>query len=107
MDHRVPVARSPSRRRLLRSGLALAGLSLLAGCQSFPFQAPPPRVPRIGTIRPGSAADPMIEAFRQGLQELGYTEAATSPSNGASPKAGRIASNPWPPSWPGLTWTPS
>jgi putative ABC transport system substrate-binding protein len=44
--------------------------------------APPPasdaqqreRVPRIGVLRSGSPPDPFVEAFRQGLRELGYAE---------------------------------
>lgn len=32
------------------------------------------RVPRIGILRPGSAPDPYVEAFRRGLRELGYIE---------------------------------
>ena len=34
----------------------------------------PPKIPRIGVLRPGSPPDPSIEAFRQGLRELGYAE---------------------------------
>jgi putative ABC transport system substrate-binding protein len=32
------------------------------------------RVPRIGILRTGSPPDPFVEAFRQGLRELGYDE---------------------------------
>ncbi len=42
-----------------------------------PFAAegqPPGRVPRIGLLRAGSPPDPLTEAFRQGLRELGYVE---------------------------------
>ena len=35
---------------------------------------PTARVPRIGILRPGSPPDPLVEAFRQGLRELGYAE---------------------------------
>jgi ABC-type uncharacterized transport system substrate-binding protein len=35
---------------------------------------PPAKAPRIGILRPGSPADPFVEAFRQGLRELGYAE---------------------------------
>jgi putative ABC transport system substrate-binding protein len=66
--------RTVNRRQLLQGTLALAGLGLLSGCQSLPFQPPPARVPRIGSLRPGAADDPLVEAFRQGLQELGYAE---------------------------------
>src|SRR5262249_35849396 len=34
----------------------------------------PKKVPRIGFIRPGPPQDPNVEAFRQGLRELGYIE---------------------------------
>ena len=66
-----------SRRRFLRVSLALAGVGLLVGCGRAP--APPassPRPTRIGFLSPSSAdlAAPNIEAFRQGLRELGYVE---------------------------------
>ena len=32
------------------------------------------KIPRIGVLRPGSPPDPYVEAFRQGLRELGYVE---------------------------------
>jgi len=32
------------------------------------------KVGRIGVLRPGSPPDPYVEAFRQGLRELGYAE---------------------------------
>ncbi|MGH8611081.1 MAG: ABC transporter substrate-binding protein [Gammaproteobacteria bacterium] len=32
------------------------------------------KVARIGILRPGSPPDPYVDVFRQGLQELGYTE---------------------------------
>jgi putative ABC transport system substrate-binding protein len=34
----------------------------------------PTKVPRIGILRSGSASDPFVEAFREGLRELGYVE---------------------------------
>jgi putative tryptophan/tyrosine transport system substrate-binding protein len=34
----------------------------------------PAKLPRIGLLRAGSPPDPMIEAFRQGLRDLGYVE---------------------------------
>jgi putative ABC transport system substrate-binding protein len=40
----------------------------LAGAQ------PAGKHPRIGILRPGSPPDPLVEAFRQGLRELGYAE---------------------------------
>ena len=32
------------------------------------------KIPRIGILRTGSAPDPFVEAFRQGLRDLGYVE---------------------------------
>jgi putative ABC transport system substrate-binding protein len=34
----------------------------------------PAKVPRIGILRSRSSPDPLVEAFRQGLDDLGYTE---------------------------------
>lgn len=70
--------RSLSRRHFVQ-GAGLAGLALLADCAwpQRPGQAP--RVPRIGwlAVVPASASAGMahnLDAFRQGLQELGYFE---------------------------------
>src|SRR5262245_11525862 len=63
-----------TRRQMLQG---LVGLGLGVGCTPWPWQAPPPRVPRVGLLSGGSAASPNLtirEAFRQGLQELGYVE---------------------------------
>lgn len=48
--------------------LAVLAVPLLARAQA------PPKTPRVGVIGERSTADPFIAAFRQGLQELGYTE---------------------------------
>ena len=58
--------------------LALVTLSLgmLAAPLSAPAQAPA-KVPRIGLIRTGSPPDPYVEAFVQGLRDLGYVEGRT------------------------------
>jgi putative ABC transport system substrate-binding protein len=32
------------------------------------------KIPRIGLLRAGAASDPSVDAFRQGLRELGYIE---------------------------------
>src|SRR5919202_34290 len=65
-----------SRRQFLRSSLALAGLGLLSGCQPprLPWQAA--KLHRIGFLAVGSRAGraPLIEAFLQGLRDLGYLE---------------------------------
>lgn len=62
---------SHRRRRLLRGSLALAGLSLLSGCEKGP-KAPP----RIGFLAVGSREGRafMIEGFLQGLREHGYVD---------------------------------
>jgi putative ABC transport system substrate-binding protein len=65
-----------SRRRFVQ-GVGVAGLALVAGCGRLPWQAqPPPKVYRIGYLSPQSLAvtRPRFEAFRQGLQELGWIE---------------------------------
>ena len=61
--------RCHSRRRLLQ-GLALAGFSLLSGCEKGP------KVPRIGFLAVGSREGRafLIEGFLQGLREHGYVE---------------------------------
>lgn len=75
----VSMAPCHTRRRLLWSGLALAGLGLLAGCEG-PSLARPlgarTRVPRIGYLGVDSAAGE-LEAFRDGLRELGQIEGQT------------------------------
>jgi putative ABC transport system substrate-binding protein len=65
-----------TRRRIVQ-GVGAVGLALVAGCGRLPWQAqPPPKVSRIGVLRPTSEAFPQNndEAFAQGLQELGYVE---------------------------------
>jgi putative ABC transport system substrate-binding protein len=57
--------------------VGIAGLALVVACGPLPWQAQqPPRVLRIGYLAAVSAsADaPRLEAFRQGLRELGYIE---------------------------------
>jgi putative tryptophan/tyrosine transport system substrate-binding protein len=48
-------------------GLTLASVRLVEAQQ-------PKKVPRIGLLRAGSPPDSYVEAFRQGLRELGYIE---------------------------------
>src|SRR5215210_4089692 len=64
------------RRLFLQGCLGLAGLSLLAGCDLPRLPGQAAKVPRIGFLAVGSRAGraPGIEAFLQGLQDLGYTE---------------------------------
>ena len=62
--------RRHSRRRLLQGSLALAGFSLLSGCEKGP------KVPRIGFLAVGSREGRafLIEGLLQGLREHGYVE---------------------------------
>jgi putative tryptophan/tyrosine transport system substrate-binding protein len=68
------------RRRLLQASLAVAGLGLLSGCTlpPAPWQ-PTPRTPRIGYLGIGTAMPNslLLDAFRQGLRDLGYVEGET------------------------------
>src|SRR5215211_4656785 len=71
-----------TRRRFLRGGLALAGLSLLPACGGVPVRwLKPAKVPRVGILLPYGEDDPesaaMIEPLRAGLRELGYVEGQT------------------------------
>jgi ABC-type uncharacterized transport system substrate-binding protein len=61
-----------SRRQFLRDSLALAGISLLLGCERLGPQAP--KVPRVGFLAVGSREGRtfLIEGFLQGLREHGY-----------------------------------
>jgi hypothetical protein len=72
------ITRTSSRRRFLRGGLTLAGLSLLAGCGSgAPPWQPPQRVRLVGHLSsalPGPASDANMAAFRQAMRELGHAE---------------------------------
>ena len=56
------------RRTLLVSSLGLLARPLTAEAQA------PPRPPRVGMINEFTAGHPFVEAFRQGLRELGYVE---------------------------------
>jgi putative ABC transport system substrate-binding protein len=58
----------PRRVRAIVLVIVLLAVPLTAGAQ------PTGKYPRIGTLRPGSPPDPLLEAFRQGLRELGYVE---------------------------------
>jgi putative ABC transport system substrate-binding protein len=59
--------------------ITLVGL-LVANHAAAPFAAgaqPLAKIPRVGLLRPGSPPDPYVEAFRQGLRDLGYVEGQT------------------------------
>ena len=69
--------REISRRRFLQGSLALAGVGLLSGCGRLPFQTQlTPKVPRVGFLSPGppGATGPAIEAWRDGLHDLGWVD---------------------------------
>ncbi len=53
--------------------LAGAGLAILAAPPAAGAQ-PDWKIARIGVLRSGSSPDPLVDAFRQGLRELGYVE---------------------------------
>jgi putative tryptophan/tyrosine transport system substrate-binding protein len=53
---------------LILVAVVLLAVSVIAEAQQ------PKKIPRIGVLRPGLAAAPNYEAFRQGLRELGYVE---------------------------------
>jgi putative tryptophan/tyrosine transport system substrate-binding protein len=56
--------------------LSFIGSLLLAF--TLPVQAQQPaKIPRVGVLRPGSPPDPYVDAFRQGLRDLGYVEGKT------------------------------
>ncbi len=52
--------------------LAIALITLVVPLAAEAQQ--PAKVPRIGILRSGSPPDPLVEAFKQGLRELGYIE---------------------------------
>jgi putative ABC transport system substrate-binding protein len=73
------VAEDTMRTRLSRRefvvGVGASSAALLAGCGRPRLQAPePPKLARVGYLGTGNASNPNVEAFRQGLQELGYVE---------------------------------
>ncbi len=69
-----PSVPSCGRRRLLRGGVALAGLGLLAGCGSgLPGVPAPKRLPRVGFLKQPPLLDYM-DAFRAGMRDHGHAE---------------------------------
>ena len=52
----------------------MASLALGLLCAPIAAAQPAAKVPRIGILRTGSPPDPFVEAFREGLRELGYVE---------------------------------
>jgi putative tryptophan/tyrosine transport system substrate-binding protein len=66
------------RRSLLRAGVSLAGLGLLAGCQMVPpLGQASARLRRIGFLTSDALQGPELEALRQELRDLGYVEGQT------------------------------
>jgi putative ABC transport system substrate-binding protein len=57
--------------------LASVGLAFLASPLAAMAQTEGEKIRRIGLIRPGAPPDPSVEAFRQGLRDLGYVEGRT------------------------------
>jgi putative ABC transport system substrate-binding protein len=74
----VPIR--PSRRRFVQASLALAGLGVLAGCESLPHPGvsatPAPKMSRIGIVGTGIGAD-LVFRINKSLAELGYKERVT------------------------------
>ncbi len=64
------------RRKGIRMKKKLFGsvLIVLVFALNLPAQAQQAKMPRIGFIRIGSPPDPLVEAFRLGLRQLGYEE---------------------------------
>src|SRR5215204_4491127 len=66
------------RRQFLQTSLTLAGLSLLSGCGVVSLPGQPAsrgtKVPRIGYLALRTASPAELEAFRDGLRDLGYVE---------------------------------
>jgi putative ABC transport system substrate-binding protein len=57
----------------------LAGIWILGVLAAPPAAVAqqPAKVPRVGLLRPGAPPDPYVDAFRQGLRDVGYVEGQT------------------------------
>jgi len=66
--------RKPASSQNRKWALFAALLVMLVGFAQMTEAQRPGRIPRIGFIRGGSPTDLEIEAFRQGLRDLGYVE---------------------------------
>ena len=66
---------------------AILVLSFLAAPLAAVAQQPA-KIPRVGVLRPGSSPDPYVDAFRQGLRDLGYVEGQTSATPSSRRRAG-------------------
>src|SRR5713226_6888303 len=71
------LGRTVVRLAVIRPATAVVLLHLSASLGTAAAQ-PPAKMPRVGYLSPGFSADPVrvhrLEAFRQGLRELGYVE---------------------------------
>jgi putative ABC transport system substrate-binding protein len=56
-----------------RALVVMTGLALAVSVSGASVQSAD-RIPRVGILRTGSPPDPFVEAFRQGLRDLGYVE---------------------------------
>jgi putative ABC transport system substrate-binding protein len=63
--------------KLTITGFTIVVAILLLGAPLSTYAEPAQKIPRIGLIRPGSPPDPLVDAFVQGLRDLGYVEGQT------------------------------
>src|SRR5262245_6723897 len=68
--------RTPARLRPISAlGLIAALVGVLACCAYVPAAPTPAKIPRVGYLQPpADGLSPHLDAFRQGLRELGYVE---------------------------------
>jgi len=68
---------------------------------------PPAKVPRIGVLWLGASSDKprLIDAFRQGLRDLGYVEGQNLVIEDSNAEGGQSGSLPLRPSSSGSRWT--
>jgi hypothetical protein len=57
-----------------RFATAFVVLILVVGSAAIAEAQQQAKLPRIGLLRAGSPPDPFVEAFREGLRDLGYVE---------------------------------
>jgi hypothetical protein len=88
--------------------IALLALMISLGASSADAQ-PPGKVPRIGLLGASSASayGSFIEAFRQGLRDLGYVEGKSITIEYDGPRTNMIAFPALQPSWSGSRLTSS